>query len=34
MVDYEYEKYVTNPENLKSKIEEYGVAIILNILHL
>ena len=33
MADYEYEQYVTTPENLKSKIEEYGVAIIPNILN-
>lgn len=33
MSNYEYEKYVTDKENLKKTLEEYGVAIIPNVLN-
>ena len=30
---YEYERYMTTPDNLKETLEEYGVAIIPNVLN-
>ena len=31
---YQYEKYITTPENLRTTIDEYGVAIIPSVLNL
>ena len=32
MDQYKYEKYITNPQNLKQTLAQYGVAIIPNVL--